>query len=77
MELGRRCWLEPVAAIGYPPTCVQDRYGGQDGPPKRQDQIRHDPQTAEREPKNFLLHDFILAASRHEKPALTEVIPYS
>src|SRR5580700_9195264 len=52
--------LEPIAAIGNPPTDPKERDRGSNRPPEWQDQIGNQAQQAEHGPKDFLLHVIIL-----------------
>ena len=54
--------LEPFAAVGDPPTGHANRDRGDEGPPKWQYQVGNEPNDREGHPKNFALHEVILAA---------------
>jgi hypothetical protein len=48
--------LEPIAAIGDPPTGYANGNGRRQSPPEGKDDIGHQPQPPERKPKNLPLH---------------------
>ena len=53
-------WLEPVAAVGQPPTGDADRDGGRQGPPERKRNVGDQAEDSEGGPEDFSLHDPIL-----------------
>jgi hypothetical protein len=55
------CGLEPIAAVGDPPTGCADRNCGEEGPPEGQREIGDEAENCERYPKDFALHESILA----------------
>ena len=66
---------EPVAAVSHPPTRIRHGNRREHCPPEGQRQIRHQPQSRERQPKNLLLHNFILAGMFVERLASAKPIP--
>src|SRR5258708_28447006 len=56
-----RAVLEPIAAVGDPPTGHADRDGGDDRPPKWQCQVGDETNDREGHPEDFALHGIILA----------------
>src|SRR5258707_13683203 len=58
-----RVSLEPITAVGDPPTGHANRDRGENGPPKRQCQVRDETNHRKRHPKDFALHTIILAAN--------------
>jgi hypothetical protein len=66
---------KPIASICHPPTCIHNGNRREYGPPEGQRQVRHQAQSSECEPKNLLLHDFILAGTHVEVAAARDVIP--
>lgn len=56
--------LEPVAAVGYPPTHVSDRDCGNQGPPDRKAEVGEEAEQDEENPEDFALHFRILLPSR-------------
>jgi hypothetical protein len=48
--------LEPVAAVGYPPTKKENRDSCAQRPPERQNEISYQPQDRENDPKDFSFH---------------------
>jgi hypothetical protein len=64
--------LEPIAAVGDPPTSHADRDGGGDGPPKWQCHVGDETNDREGHPKDFALHGIILAVNRRCR---AEVLP--
>ncbi len=59
----KRLWktLEPVATVGDPPRCNDDRYRGGEGPPKWQHEVGQQSEEDEAEPEDFSLHGTILS----------------
>jgi len=55
--------LEPLAAVGDPPTGHANRDRGEEGPPKRQSHVGDEPNDRESHPKDFALHGIILAVN--------------
>ena len=49
--------VEPVAAVGKPPTERKDGDGGGKGPPKREDQVGGQADPGKGHPENLPLHD--------------------
>ncbi len=62
--------LEPVAAIGNPPTHNANGNGCRHCPPKWQDEISQQAQAGESDPKDLSLHSLILARMYREEAAL-------
>ena len=52
---------KPVTPVRDPPTHVNNRYGCRQRPPKRQKEIRREPQYGEADPEDLPLHASILA----------------
>jgi hypothetical protein len=52
--------LEPIAAVGYPPTHKENRDSGCQRPPEWQNEIGDQPQSHEGDPKDFPFHYPIL-----------------
>ena len=52
--------LEPVAAVRYPPTGIEDRDRGSQGPPERQNEICQQAEQGKYDPENLLFHPVIL-----------------
>lgn len=52
--------LEPVAAVGNPPTQNSNGQGRRQGPPNWEDEIRDHTEDRETDPENLPLHAFIL-----------------
>ena len=48
--------LEPAATVGNPPRDENDRKGGDNSPPQREDEIRQQAEDEEYNPEDFLLH---------------------
>jgi len=48
--------LEPVTAVGYPPSKEEYGYGGGDGPPQREQEIGQEAEDREDHPEYFFLH---------------------
>ena len=48
--------LEPVGAVGDPPTQGEDGDGGRYGPPEGQEEVGDEAEDGESEPEHFLLH---------------------
>ena len=48
--------LEPVTAVGYPPSKVKYGDGGCDGPPQREQEIGQESEDREDHPEYFFLH---------------------
>lgn len=48
--------LEPIAAVGDPPADDDDRNGGSDAPPERQDHIRQQAKHSEGNPEDLFFH---------------------
>jgi hypothetical protein len=57
----RQVLLEPIAAVGDPPTGHADRDGGKEGPPKRQRHFCDETTDRKRHPEDFALHGAIVA----------------
>src|ERR1700739_2169412 len=55
--------LEPIAAVGDPPTSHANRDRSSESPPEWQCQVGDQTTHRERHPKNFALHANILAAN--------------
>src|SRR5208337_2624093 len=62
-------WLEPLAAVGDPPTDYADGNRSEESPPKGQHQVGDEARRHEGHPKDFALHGVILAANRRGWPA--------
>ena len=56
MRRVRSLGLEPIAAVGDPPTGDADRDRRDEGPPKRQCQVGDKRNDRKRDPKDFALH---------------------
>jgi hypothetical protein len=52
--------LEPITAIGYPPTQEENRDGRSQRPPEWQNEISYQPQGDESDPKDFSFHSLSL-----------------
>jgi len=55
--------LEPIAAVGDPPTGHANRDRGDEGPPKWQGQVGDETNDGEGHPKDLALHGIILAVN--------------
>src|ERR1700722_18493131 len=70
--------LEPVAAIGHPPTESENRNGRGEGPPERKSEIGHQTQDGESCPEDLSFHlpqsipwsKELLPRPRESRPAL-------
>ena len=60
-HVARQPRLKPLAAIRKPPASHADGQSGGDGPPERQRQVGDEPHDREGHPKDFALHEMILA----------------
>jgi hypothetical protein len=65
-----RSLLEPIAAIGDPPTHDANGNGCRHCPPKWQDEISQQAQAGESDPKDLSLHSLILARMYREEAAV-------
>ena len=55
--------VEPLAAVGDPPTSKDDWNGREERPPDGKGEIGHDSQERHGDPENFALHGLILVPS--------------
>src|ERR1700688_4357185 len=60
--------LEPIAAVGYPPTHQENRDSRPQRPPEWQNEISYQPQGHESEPKDFSFH-YLSLQERPPDPA--------
>ena len=56
-------FLEPVAAIRYPPGEEKNGDGRKKAPPNRKQEIRDDPQDGKDNPEDFSFHELIVGYS--------------
>lgn len=59
--------LEPIASVGDPPGCDDDRNRGAEGPPKWQHEVGQQSEKDEAEPEDFSLHGMILCPTHIEE----------
>ena len=62
--------LKPVASVGDPPGCDDDRNCGSEGPPERQNEVGQKSEKDEAQPENFPLHGMILCPAHNAEALL-------